>query len=590
MSTTYDQTNGRSGIVQPPQLPEDLNAIVGAAGKASAPPADADAPFSPLESRRHQMFLRLKPEEIERMRSFGTVLCFRTGEMMFEVGQPGPGMFVILIGSVRITRRDGLGRVNTVVELDAGNFVAEVGQLSGRPALVDGHAMEYVETLLIPPERLRALLVAEAELGERIMRSMILRRMGLIEKGSGPVLVGPSNHGRLVSLQGFLSRNGYPHTVIDACTDPEAIALLERIATSKADFPLVICPDGTVMRAPDENQLASQLGWLPVFDPAHVYDVAIVGGGPAGLATAVYAASEGLSVVVFDKRAPGGQAGASSRIENYLGFPTGISGQALAGRAFVQAQKFGAHIAIPTEIKSLHCGRTPMQIELRDGQHVSAHTVVIASGAHYRRPAIDGLDKFDGNGCYYWASPVEAKLCKGSEVALVGGGNSAGQAVVYLASHAAHVHLLIRGKGLESSMSRYLIDRIAGLRNVTVHTGTQIESLESDGRSLCAVHCTTGEGPMVLGLRHLFLFTGANPNTGWLHGCNVSTDSKGFVLTGAAAHEGRPDGAMGLETSVPGVFAIGDVRSASTKRVAAAVGEGAAVVAQIHGMLAARQG
>jgi thioredoxin reductase (NADPH) len=393
-----------------------------------------------------------------------------------------------------------------------------------------------------------------------------------------------------VALQGFLSRNSYPHTVIDACTDPEAIALLERISTSSADFPLVICPDGTVMRAPDENQLASQLGWLPEFDAEHVYDVAIVGGGPAGLATAVYAASEGLSVVVFDKRAPGGQAGASSRIENYLGFPTGISGQALAGRAFVQAQKFGAHIAIPTEIKALRCECRPIQIELQDGQRVSSHTVVIASGAHYRRPAIDGLDRFDGNGCYYWASPVEGKLCKGSEVALVGGGNSAGQAVVYLASHAAHVHLLIRGKGLESSMSRYLIDRIAGLRNVTVHTGTQIESLESDGRSLCAVHCTTGEGPMVLGLRHLFLFTGANPNTGWLHGCNVSTDSKGFVLTGAAAHEGRPDGAMGLETSVPGVFAIGDVRSASTKRVAAAVGEGAAVVAQIHGMLAARQG
>jgi thioredoxin reductase (NADPH) len=591
MSTAHEHPSDWAGTAPPPpRLPEDLNSIRGGAGDAPEPSAGADAPFSPLQSRSHQMHPRLKPEEIERMRRFGTIQRFRIGELMFETGKPGPGMFVILSGMVRVTRRDGLGRVHTVVEQDAGNFVAEVGQLSGKPAIVDGHAMEDVETILIPPERLRALLVAEAELGERIMRSMILRRMGLIEKGSGPILVGPSNHGRLVALQGFLSRNAYPHTVIDACTDPEAIALLERISTSKADFPLVICPDGTVMRAPDENQLASQLGWLPEFDPDHIYDVAVVGGGPAGLATAVYAASEGLSVVVFDKRAPGGQAGASSRIENYLGFPTGISGQALAGRAFVQAQKFGAHIAIPTEIKSLHCECSPIQIELHDGQRVKSHTVVIASGAHYRRPALAGLDRFDGNGCYYWASPVEAKLCKGSEVALVGGGNSAGQAVVYLASHAAHVHLLIRGAGLESSMSRYLIDRIAGLRNVTVHTGTQIESLESDGRALCAVHCVSPEGPLVLGLRHLFLFTGANPNTGWLRGCNVKTDSKGFVLTGPAAHEGRMDGATALETSVPGVFAIGDVRSASTKRVAAAVGEGAAVVAQIHGLLAERMG
>ena len=592
MSTTHDGTNGgradRRGN-PPPSAPEDLNSIATGAAGAAQQEATADAPFSPLESRGHQMHPLLSAEEIERMRRFGTVKHWRAGEMMFETGVPGPGMFVLLQGRVRVTRRDGLGHVNVVVEQEPGHFVAEVGQLSGKPALVDGHAIDDVEAILIVPDRLRALLVAEAELGERIMRSLILRRVGLIEKGSGPILVGQSDDGRLVSLQGFLRRNGYPHTVIDACTDPDAIALLERISASKADFPLVICPDGTIMRAPDENQLASQLGWLPEFDPAHIYDVAVVGAGPAGLATAVYAASEGLSVAVFDCRAPGGQAGASSRIENYLGFPTGISGQALAGRAFVQAQKFGAHIAIPTEIKSLHCDCTPIQIELMNGQRVSSHTVVIATGAAYRRPDIVGLEKFEGHGTYYWASPVEAKLCKGSEVVLVGGGNSAGQAVVYLASHSAHVHLLIRGAGLEASMSKYLIDRIAALSNVTLHTRTQIESLEGDGRTLAAVHCKTPDGPLTLEARHLFLFTGADPNTGWLSDCNVNTDAKGFVLTGPAAHGGHAECSTSLETSVPGVFAIGDVRSASTKRVAAAVGEGAAVVSQIHGVLAERQ-
>ncbi len=566
------------------------DAMPGSAQPEASPQGAAeDAPFSPLQSRSHQMHPRLSDDEIERMRRFGEIRHFRAGEMMFETGQPGPGMFVILSGQVRVTRRDGLGHVNVVVEQKPGHFVAEVGQLSGRPALVDGHAMEDVEAILIAPDRLRALLVAEAELGERIMRSLILRRVGLIEKGSGPIIVGQSDDALLVSLQGFLSRNGYPHTVIDACTDPEAIALLERITTSKADFPLVICPDGTVMRAPDEFQLASQLGWLPDFDPAHIYDVAVVGAGPAGLATAVYAASEGLSVAVFDCRAPGGQAGASSRIENYLGFPTGISGQALAGRAFVQAQKFGAHIAIPTEIKALHCNCTPIQIELMNGKRVSSHTVVIASGAAYRRPAIKGLEKFEGRGTYYWASPVEAKLCKGTEVALVGGGNSAGQAVVYLASHAAHVHLLVRGDGLAASMSKYLVDRISALPNVTLHTRTQIESLDGDGRTLSSLQCKTPDGPITLDVRHLFLFTGAEPNTAWLTGCNVSTDGKGFVLTGPAANGCRGEGAPTLETSVPGVFAIGDVRSASTKRVAAAVGEGAAVVSQIHDLLSTRQ-
>ncbi|WP_254074028.1 FAD-dependent oxidoreductase [Burkholderia sp. S171] len=548
-----------------------------------------DAPFSALDDRHHQTHPILTDSEIERMKHFGTLQTYRSGEQLLESGVPVPGMFVLLSGRISITRRDGLGRVSEVLEQQPRRFVAEIGQLSGRPSLVDGHAVGDVTVILIPPERLRALLVAEAELGERIMRSLILRRVRLIERGTGPILLGKSDDARLILLQGFLSRNGHPHTVIDTDTDPDAIQLLERMSRSDADLPLVICPDGTVLRAPDENQLASQLGWLPEFDPEHTYDVAIVGAGPAGLATAVYAASEGLSVAVFDSRAPGGQAGASSRIENYLGFPTGISGQALAGRAFVQAQKFGAHIAIPLQIKALHCDCLPVEIELMDGRRIASHTVVIATGAAYRKPAIVGLEKFEGHGTYYWASPVEARLCKGAEVALVGGGNSAGQAIVYLASHASHVHVLIRAQGLEASMSRYLIDRIAALPNVTLHRRAAIESMEGEGGALSTLNCTTPEGPLTLHVRHLFLFTGANPNTSWLQGCSVNTDQGGFVLTGNAAAGSRIYRTTTLETSVPGVFAIGDVRSASTKRVAAAVGEGAAVVSQIHGVLAGRQ-
>ncbi|HEY4349933.1 MAG TPA: NAD(P)/FAD-dependent oxidoreductase, partial [Paraburkholderia sp.] len=435
-----------------------------------------------------------------------------------------------------------------------------------------------------------ALIVAEAELGERIMRALILRRVSLIEKGAGgPILLGKSYDSRLVALQSFLSRNGHPHSVINE-RDETALSLLEQFGAQPEDLPLVICPDGSVLRRPSDPELASCLGLLPDLDEKHVYDVAIVGAGPAGLATAVYAASEGLSVIVLDSRAPGGQAGASSRIENYLGFPTGISGQALAGRAFVQAQKFGAHVAIPLKVKALHCEERPHRLELtcskgiRHG-NVRAHAVVIASGAVYRRPSLEGLDRFDSRGIYYWASPVEAKLCKHQEVVVVGGGNSAGQGIVYLASHAAHVHVLIRRSGFEATMSRYLIDRIRSLPNVTVHPNSEIGWLDADdsGLSTIGLKSPLPDGQDRFESRHLFLFTGADPNTAWLRTCGVQLDAKGFVLTGA-------DSACDLVTSVEGVYAIGDARAGSTKRVAAAVGEGAAVVAQIHQMLAVKNG
>jgi thioredoxin reductase (NADPH) len=401
-----------------------------------------------------------------------------------------------------------------------------------------------------------------------------------------------------VRLQGFLGRNGYPCTVLDASSDAEARAVIEQSGVLPEELPIMLCPNGTLLRGPSDVEAGACLGITPELDPDTVYDVAVVGAGPAGLAAAVYAASEGLSVLVLDSRAFGGQAGASARIENYLGFPTGISGMSLAGRAFNQALKFGAEIAIPLEVARLDCGGSDrscgevLKLELTNGNAVRARTVVVASGARYRRPPIENLPIFEGAGVSYWASPVEAKLCEGEEVALVGGGNSAGQAVVFLAPKVKRLHLVVRGEGLEASMSRYLIDRIAALPNVELHTRTEVVGLEGDAASglTGAVFRDRATGEThACPLRHLFLFIGADPNAAWVEDC-VAVDRKGFVVTGAEFGEGvgvADRAVLPLETSWPGVFAIGDVRAGSTKRVAAAVGEGAAVVAQIHSVLAA---
>lgn len=550
---------------------------------------ESDAAFSPLSSRLHQMFPTLMPREIDRVRAFGSRVCWKAGDILFKMGYPSPGLIVLLNGLVRVSRGDAIGRVHRVVDQHAGHFLGEIAQLFGHPCLGDGSAIEDTAGIVVAPADLRNLLVTEAEIGEKITRALIIRRAALIENGSGPVLVGDTANAHMIALQRLLRRNAYPHTVIDAQEHPETFRLLERISASKADFPIVICPDGTVLRAPDENELATRLGWLPQFAPEHIYDVLIVGAGPAGLAAAVYAASEGLSVAMVDNRGPGGQASSSARIENYLGFPTGVSGQALTGRAFIQAQKFGVHISIPSLSKFLRCDRSPIQVELADGQVIAAHTVVIASGATYRKPSFEGLDRFTGRGVFYGTSPIEARLCKGLDVVVVGGGNSAGQGVVFLASQARHVHLLVRGKGLEASMSKYLIDRIARLPNVTLHTETEITLLSGDEAGLNRIDCTSRAATVSFAVRHLFLFTGAVPNTAWLQGCNVTTDDKGFVLTGSRAHRRFDDNDQTLETSVPAVFAIGDVRSGSTKRVAAGVGEGAAVVSQIHSVLRERR-
>jgi thioredoxin reductase (NADPH) len=559
-------------------------------GGATGSKTDRSPSLAAAFPRHEQTFPTLTPQEIARMRRFGDIRTYKHGERLFETGKPGPGMFVILSGHVAITQRDGLGHVTPVIDEGPGQFLAEIGQLSGRAALVDGHAEGDVETLLIPPERLRALLVAEADLGERIMRALILRRVSLIQAGVGPVLIGPPNSADVIRLQGFLTRNGIPHHLLDPERDHDAAELIGRYSPSPADWPLVVAADGTVLRNPSETELARALGMIGGPAGDKIYDVAIVGCGPAGLATAVYAASEGLSVAVLDARSFGGQAGASMRIENYLGFPTGISGQALAGRAFTQAQKFGADIMIPVGVKSLDCTRADGAFGLTfdSGETLRSRSVVVASGARYRRPDIENLADFEGRGVWYWASPIEARLCAEQEIVLVGGGNSAGQAAVFLSGHASKVHMVIRGGGLGASMSRYLIERIEATPNIELVFNTEVVALDgTEGVSLERARWRSrlsGE-ESTINIRNLFLFAGADPATGWLDGCGVTLDRGGFIVTGAQSEQNQGRPVPPLETSVPGVFAVGDVRSGSVKRVGGAIGEGAQVVAALHGFL-----
>src|ERR1700720_3892754 len=381
-----------------------------------------------IDTRREQMFPKLEPHEIDRLRRFGEVRCYRAGEALFVTGEIAPGMFVLIRGSVRVIRRDALGHSAPIVEQGPGEFVAEVGQLSRQPAFVDVHAIDDVEALLIPSKNLRALMIEEPELGERIMRALILRRVALVEAGAGgPVLIGHESSPDVVRLQGFLARNAYPHQLLDPTNDRDAAELVKQYASNPADLPLAVCPKGSILKNPNETELARSLGMVPIDEGDRTYDLAIVSAGPAGLSTAVYAASEGLSVIVFDARAFGGQAGASARIENYLGFPAGISGQALTGRAYVQAQKFGARMVIPAEAIRPDLTEGPLAPRLDDGRRVKAQTVVVATGARYRRLNIPNLTDFEERGIWYWASPIEARLCRDEEIVLVGGGNAAGQ-------------------------------------------------------------------------------------------------------------------------------------------------------------------
>lgn len=555
-----------------------------------------------IETRRHQLFPNLCAVQLAVAQNFAPAppRRFAAGETLYALGERSAPVFIVTAGEVLITRGQATADDALIVALPVGGITGEVSQLGGRSALAEARAgPQGCEALCYDTAHLRALIIGSAEIGEIIMRAFLLRRTMLIAEGAGTILAGRPGEADLVRLQGFLSRNGYPFSVLDTTVGGEGQALVERFGLQDADLPIVLCPNGSMLKHPGNVELASCLGMTPELDPARIYDVAIVGAGPAGLATAVYAASEGLSVLVLDTRAFGGQAGASARIENYLGFPTGISGHALAARAFTQAQKFGAEIAIPVSVTALECGGDAHKpgdlftLRLDNGLGMQARSVVVASGARYRGIAIENLSLFEGAGVSYWASPVEARLCAGQEITLVGGGNSAGQAVAFMAPRVRHLHMVVRGHSLEASMSRYLIERIAALPNVTVHTRTEVTALRGDvAHGLTGAtfrHRDTGlqwETPC----RHLFVFVGADPNAQWLAGCQVDVDGNGFVCTGQPG-TGEIWAAAGraphlLETSVPGVFAIGDVRAGSTKRVAAAVGEGAQVVAALHQVLA----
>jgi len=562
--------------------------------------------MSIIDRRRDQLFPILPAIEREAALRFasGPTRRYTPGEVLFNVGATESPAFLILSGRVEIARRDGLGRASVIVVHEEGEITGEISQLAGRPTLAEGRAgPEGCEVAPFDAVHLRALVVGSADIGEIVMRAFILRRTELITGGgAGSILIGRASDPWLVRLQGFLRRNGYPYTVLEVGTNPDATAAVEKFAVAPEDLPIAICPNGSLLKRPSEAELGICFGITPTLNAAKVYDVAVVGAGPAGLATAVYASSEGLSTIVLDSVGFGGQAGASARIENYFGFPTGISGQALTARAFNQAQKFGAEIAMPLEVAKLECGgelrrpKDPLKIELKDGRSLLTRSVVVASGVRYRRPSIRNLEAFEGAGVAYWASPVEAKLCEGEDVALVGAGNSAGQAVVFLAPKVRRLHLFVRSNGLEASMSRYLIDRIAALANVEVYTDSEVVELDGEPEIALATSTVTNRKTgetRIFPIRGLFLFIGADPNTGWLQSCGMELDEKGFVATELSEMDGaiwrsfkrKP---LPLETSVPCVFAIGDVRANSTKRVAAAVGEGAAVVAQLHSILTKR--
>ena len=552
------------------------------------------SPLSFRPGRAEQMFPTLTAAHIARVAQHGHIREVKSGDILFEAGQTLVPFFVITKGQIEIVRpAPGADTVVTVYR--PGEFTGEVNLLSGRPALVLARALEAGEVIELDRESLLSLVQTDSEISEIIMRAFILRRVELIASGLGDVvLVGSPHCSGTLRVKEFLTRNGHPYSSIDLDRDEGVQALLDHFNVSAADVPVLICRGEIVLRNPTNRQIAECLGFNEAINQTTVRDVIIVGAGPSGLAAAVYAASEGLDVLVVETNAPGGQAGASSKIENYLGFPTGISGQELAGRAYTQAQKFGAHIVIAKAARELACARRPYEIQIDDDLRVPARTVIIATGAAYRRLDLENLSQFDGAGVYYGATFIEAQLCRDTELVVVGGGNAAGQAAVFLAQTARHVNLLVRAKGLAATMSRYLVRRIEDNPAITLMTETEIVGLEG-GRELERVrwrHVPTGEIE-TRDIRHLFVMTGASPSTAWLNGC-VTLDSKGFIKTGpdlspedlAAAKWPLARPPHLLETSLPGVFAVGDVRGGNVKRVASAVGEGSIAVAFVHRALA----
>jgi thioredoxin reductase (NADPH) len=551
------------------------------------------APAAANHPRKQQMFPVLNEAQVNILSSYGSRRMYPAGSVLFAEGERHIPMFVIVSGEIAIERQTVDGP-QAIIVYEAGAFSGEINVLAGRASMTTGRAVRDSEVVVIDEAALRTLVVSEAELSETIMRAFILRRVALIEdQHGGVVLVGSRHNADTLRLREFLIRNGQPVAYFDLEQHADIATLLERFRIKPSDIPVVVSSQGQVLRNPSNRMTADVIGLSPDRLDGKSFDVIVVGAGPAGLAAAVYAASEGLSVAVLDAKAPGGQAGTSSKIENYFGFPTGISGQALAGRGLSQARKFGAEVAVPVEVRRLECAthrckeRHRYTIELDNGDHVHARTVIIATGARYRKPALDQLESFEGRGIYYGASFMEATLCAHEEIIVVGGGNSAGQAAVFLAGHASHVHVMVRGTGLAASMSHYLIQRLDAAPNITLHAETEIVELLGDGSLQGVRFRRHGHEVEERDIAHVFLFLGAEPNTGWLGDC-VALDSKGFVLTGPALPADAWQGECPpyfLETSRPGIFAVGDVRSNSVKRVATAVGEGAAAIQSLHEVL-----
>jgi thioredoxin reductase (NADPH) len=543
-----------------------------------------------LEKRREQVFPKLTAPQIARLEAHGTRTDTRAGEVLIEPGQRHRQLLVVLSGSLEAALPGMLGE-ELITVLLPGDFTGEMSTLRGVAGFVRVRVREGGTVLVIDEEDLRNLVQTDAELSEIFMRAFILRRMGLLSSGnSDAMLLGSRHSADTLKVREFLTRNTYPYVAVDIDSDPGVQALLDRFQVTVKDIPVLIGRCGRVFKNPSIQEVAEFLQMNPTTDDSIVRDLVVIGAGPAGLAAAVYAASEGLDVLVVEASAPGGQAGTSSRIENYLGFPTGISGQALASRALVQAQKFGANVNVACVAKRLLCDRRPYAIELSDGRVVQAGSVIIATGAKYRGLNLGNLSRFIGTGVHYAATHLEAKLCGGEDIVVVGGGNSAGQAAVFLASGCRHVHILVRSDGLADSMSRYLIRRIEESPNITLHSRTQLTELDGNDRLERISWRSAGSSSAETHeIEHVFLMTGAVPNTQWLQGC-VALDDKDFVRTGfglnaedlAAARWPLPRAPYLLETSLPGVFAVGDVRSDSVKRIASAVGEGSICVQFVH--------
>jgi thioredoxin reductase (NADPH) len=542
-------------------------------------------------TREEQIFPKLTPPQIERLASRGYVREMRSGEILYEAGDTASPFLVVIEGELEMVLRDGTGET-VIARYGPSQFSGEVNLLSGRRALAQARAGQPGRVIELDRETLLSVVQTDGESSAIVMRAFILRRVELIAHGVGDVvLLGSSHSSGTLRIKEFLMRNGYPYAYIDLELDPDVQTLLDRFQIDVADVPVVICRGEIVLKNPSNDVVADCLGLNAAIDAKQMRDVIIVGAGPAGLAAAVYAASEGLNVLVLETNSPGGQAGSSSRIENYLGFPSGISGQELASRAFAQAEKFGAQLMVARGASKLRCDRRPLTIETESGQKIPARSVIIATGARYRKLSVENIERYAGLGVYYAATFVESEVCRGEEVIVVGGGNSAGQAAVFLAEKAQRVHMIVRHAGLRHTMSRYLIRRIAESPSIVVRTSTEIVGCDGQSHLECVeIRDNTTGSVSKLAVRHVFVMTGAMPNTGWLDGC-LALDADGLIKTGSdltrdeLAHWPLARAPHLLETSLPGVFAVGDVRSGNVKRVASAVGEGSIAISFVHRVL-----